>query len=265
MQFLRREQRRSPVRPLLRRRREVQWDLLRVQGLHPRQVQRLHQPPLRPAQQDAAPATATLPSVATAEPAEPAAVAAWLAAAAVAAAAAATAVAAAAVAAAAAAVAAGLAAAAARPAVAAAEPAQPAAAAARPPPPSPPPSPPAGDGALVAGLCAGGAVLGVGAAVLVGGYVRRRRTAAQKASTGDLEPPLLLNAAPAPGSLDELRAEMRAAAGRQDFHRAASLADAIKGLEQTAAVWSVGSGEYAAKLEAARREFLYDGETGESA
>ena len=53
--------------------------------------------------------------------------------------------------------------------------------------------------------------------------------------------------------------------GRQDFHRAASLADAIKGLEQTAAVWSVGSGEYAAKLEAARREFLDDGETGESA
>ena len=108
-------------------------------------------------------------------------------------------------------------------------------------------------------------MLGVGAAVLVGGYVRRRRTAAQKASAGDLEPPLLLNAAPAPGSLDELRAEMRAAAGRQDFHRAASLADAIKGLEQTAAVWSVGSGEYAAKLEAARREFLNDGETGESA
>ena len=108
-------------------------------------------------------------------------------------------------------------------------------------------------------------MLGVGAAVLVGGYVRRRRTAAQKASTGDLEPPLLLNAAPAPGSLDELRAEMRAAAGRQDFHRAASLADAIKGLEQTAAVWSVGSGEYAAKLEAARRQFLGDDGTGESA
>ena len=64
---------------------------------------------------------------------------------------------------------------------------------------------------------------------------------------------------------DLVRRQLSAAAGRQDFHRAASLADAIKGLEQTAAVWSVGSGEYAAKLEAARREFLNDGETGESA
>ena len=103
-------------------------------------------------------------------------------------------------------------------------------------------------------------MLGVGAAVPVGGCPPAAH-AAQKASTGDLEPPLLLNAALGRAARRAPRRDARGG-GRQDFHRAASLADAIKGLEQTAAVWSAGSGEYAAKLEAARREFLYDGETG---